>query len=533
MKIRTQLNIAVAIFGALLFVIFGLMIVTELKIRQLQAQGNLAAKIAEKAGHITYLSNEYLIYRENQYLRRWKSKYSDISANLATLQVDSPDKKELLDHIKANLRRVKEVFDDTVTVLGTTSQIGDSPASAALARTLWSRMGVQSQEMEFSAEKLLRLINEEAARSNQTNSMLVICLVGTFGIYFAASSYLIYRRTLKSLSHLQAGTMIIGSGNLDYLIEEDSDDEIGALCRAFNAMTVKLGSTYGKLENEIAVRKLAEVGLRRAKDELEVRVQERTGELTSALRELRSETEERIQAVEELRKKEQQLIQQSRLAAMGEMLVNISHQWRQPLNVLGMMVQELGLTYKYGAFSEELLHDNIGKVMGIIQHMSQTINDFQNFLSPDQEKSPFKVDQVVSRALGLVEENFRSLGIRIDTSFSGDPEITGYPNEYGQVILNLLNNARDAFLEHPVSDARITVRARAENGKALVTITDNAGGIRQEILGKIFDAYFTTKELGKGTGVGLFLSKNIIEKNMGGRLSVRNVAGGAEFKIEV
>lgn len=239
------------------------------------------------------------------------------------------------------------------------------------------------------------------------------------------------------------------------------------------------------------------------------------------------------EAEEKLRESERLLIQQSRLAAMGEMIVNISHQWRQPLNALGAMVQELGLSHKYGGFSEELLNDNINKVMEIIQNMSQTINDFQNYLSPSKGKMHFRVDQVIAKTVSLIEEHFKYQGISIDISSTGEPQINGYPNEYGQALLNLLTNAKDALLERGVADARIKVRSWAENGRAVVTVTDNAGGIKEEILNKIFDAYFTTKELGKGTGVGLFMSKNIIETNIGGRLSVRNVEGGAEFKIEV
>ena len=218
---------------------------------------------------------------------------------------------------------------------------------------------------------------------------------------------------------------------------------------------------------------------------------------------------------------------------MGEMLVNISHQWRQPLNVVGLKIQELGLSCKYGRFSEELLDGNIAETMAIVQHMSQTINDLQEFLSPNKEKTPFRVDQVITKTVGLIKENFKSQGISIELSSVGEPQVIGYPNEYGQVLLNLLMNAKDAFVEHGASGACITVRAWSENGRSLVTIADNAGGIKEEILAKIFDAYFTTKELGKGTGVGLFLSKTIIEANMGGRLSARNINGGAEFTIEV
>lgn len=256
-------------------------------------------------------------------------------------------------------------------------------------------------------------------------------------------------------------------------------------------------------------------------------------ELQETYYKLEAETAERIRTLEELTQKEHLLIHQSRLAAMGEMLSNIAHQWRQPLNVLGLQVQELGLTYKHGSLSEEFLDDKIANVMKIIQHLSQTIDTFRDFLTSKKEKTSFKVEQIMSKTISLVKESYENQGITIDIGSTGDPQITGYPNEFGQVLLNLLMNAKDAILEHGVAEARITVRSWAENGRTVVTVCDNAGGIKEEILDKIFDAYFTTKELGKGTGVGLFIAKKIIEHSIGGRLSVRNVEGGAEFRIEV
>jgi len=248
---------------------------------------------------------------------------------------------------------------------------------------------------------------------------------------------------------------------------------------------------------------------------------------------LHRETLEKLNAVQELRSKEQMLLQQSRMAAMGEMLGNIAHQWRQPLNLLGLKIQQLGLSCELGDFSKELLDANIGKAMEIVQHLSQTIDDFRNLSLPDREKILFRLDQVVAKSVSLVEESFKEQRIAIKVSTTGEPQINGKPNEFGQVLLNILMNARDAFQKGETSDARITMRSWTENGRAVVTITDNAGGVKEEILGKIFDAYFTTKELGEGTGVGLFMSKIIIEKNMGGRLTVRNVEDGAEFRIEV
>ena len=148
-------------------------------------------------------------------------------------------------------------------------------------------------------------------------------------------------------------------------------------------------------------------------------------------------------------------------------------------------------------------------------------------------KVSFEVDQVIGKTVGLIEENFHDKGIGIKVACTGDPLINGFPNEFGQVIFNLLMNAKCAFIERGVSDAWITISSRVQDGRAVVTVTDNAGGIKEQILQKIFDAFFTTRELGKGSGVGLFIAKNIIEKQMGGRLSARNVDGGAEFRIEV
>src|SRR6185369_4489883 len=186
---------------------------------------------------------------------------------------------------------------------------------------------------------------------------------------------------------------------------------------------------------------------------------------------LQAETVERIRAIESLREKDQMMLQQSRMAALGEMLGNIAHQWRQPLNALGLTVQELGLAYECGQFSKEHLDASIDKAMEIVTHLSQTIDDFRNFSRPDKEKSYFAVNLAVVRAVALIEKSFREQHISIDVVTSGDPYITGYPKEYAQVVLNILVNARDALLERQKSEARVTMRSWTEDGRAVVTIT--------------------------------------------------------------
>jgi C4-dicarboxylate-specific signal transduction histidine kinase len=237
--------------------------------------------------------------------------------------------------------------------------------------------------------------------------------------------------------------------------------------------------------------------------------------------------------VQELRYKEQMLLQQNRLAAMGEMINNIAHQWRQPLNILGLSVQQMRMFYDNGLFSQEYLHESVNKSMDLINHMSRTIDDFRDFFKPDKEKSGFTIHDMVTRAISLVEDSFRNSHINIEIDVQANPSITGFPNEYSQVLLNILVNAKDVLLERRPDNAKVTVTLTEEGCRAVVIVADNAGGIAEEIIDKIFEPYFTTKGPNRGTGIGLFMSKIIIEKNMDGRLSVRNSAEGAEFRIEV
>ncbi|MBJ6723390.1 ATP-binding protein [Geomesophilobacter sediminis] len=288
--------------------------------------------------------------------------------------------------------------------------------------------------------------------------------------------------------------------------------------------------------------------LQRAKEELELRVAKRTedleksrrsledknAELERANREIEEESAGRVRALEELREKERMLIQQSRLAALGEMINNIAHQWRQPLNELALIVQELPMMFDQNRFSREYLKESVAKFMRVVGHLSKTIDDFRNFFRPDQARVPFRLRDVVERTLSLVVENFRQQGVAIEVALTGDPVLEGYPNEFSQALLNILLNARDAFVDREIAaPRRIQIAGVEEGGHCVVTISDNAGGIDPAILDRIFDPYFTTRGPEQGTGIGLYLAKMIIEKNLRGRLSAANVAEGAQFRIEV
>jgi PAS domain S-box-containing protein len=252
-----------------------------------------------------------------------------------------------------------------------------------------------------------------------------------------------------------------------------------------------------------------------------------------AERALQKEIVERLQALEALHEKDQLFMQQSRQAAMGEMINNIAHQWRQPLNVIAITIQDLMVTYEEGECSDEYVDNTVKQIMNQVLHMSQTIDDFRNFLKPDQEIKQFNLREAVKKTLVLVGDSFKSQNIAIDTEVQEDLIVTGYQNEYCQALLNILNNARDVLTERKIVSPRIQINLFREGFRNVTTISDNADGIPDAIIDRIFEPYFTCKDADKGTGIGLHISKTIIEKRMNGTISVRNTDRGAEFRIEV
>jgi len=252
------------------------------------------------------------------------------------------------------------------------------------------------------------------------------------------------------------------------------------------------------------------------------------------LERLHKTQEERvIEMVDDLRRKDQMLIQQSRLAAMGEMLGNIAHQWRQPLNNVALIIQNIQMQYKSGALTSEEMDNEISEAMEVLLQMSHKIDDLRNFFRVDKEKEGFFIGKVVGRALELVSPHLGSHRIQVEIESDDEVTATGYQNEYAQVVMNIISNAREAAIERNISAPRILVRITSENGRSVLYIRDNCGGIPEDILPKVFDPYFTTRGPDRGTGIGLYMSKAIIEQNMAGHLTVRNVEGGAEFRVEV
>lgn len=237
-------------------------------------------------------------------------------------------------------------------------------------------------------------------------------------------------------------------------------------------------------------------------------------------------------AVKENQKKDQLLIEQSKLAAMGEMIGAIAHQWRQPLNTLAIKVQFMEDDFEDDLIDQKYINDYSKESMKLISFMSKTIDDFRNFFTVDKIKSTFKVKEKIKDTTQMLEAQLENQNIKLEVE-GDDFDILGYTSEFQQVILNIVNNAKDALVENKIENGKISIKVLQENNIGYVKISDNAGGIPQDVINRVFEPYFTTKEQGKGTGLGLYMSKMIMEDNMHGKLSVENKNGGAEFTISI
>jgi PAS domain S-box-containing protein len=248
------------------------------------------------------------------------------------------------------------------------------------------------------------------------------------------------------------------------------------------------------------------------------------------IRQLNQSLEKRVhEEVAKNREKDLMLIQQSRLATMGEMMRNVAHQWRQPLNTLNLILQNIRDAYDYGELNKEVLDQMVDGGNRIAQKMSSTIDDFRNFFRPDKQKIRFNLQDALREALNLVDASFLNNHIELDVTELSDVFVEGFRSEFSQVLLNVLINAKDAIAAHQ-RNGKVTIRVESADGRGIVRIRDNGGGVPGDVLPKIFDPYFTTKE--SGTGIGLYMSRMILE-HMAGNIEACNVEDGVEILIAV
>ena len=270
---------------------------------------------------------------------------------------------------------------------------------------------------------------------------------------------------------------------------------------------------------------------------LKIKVNEKTKELNEMNKNLEKLVKEKTK---ELIQKEKILNHQSKMAAMGEMLENIAHQWRQPLSLISTAATGAKIKKDFGTLSDNDFYETMDMINNSTQHLSTTIDDFRNFFNNDKNASTFNINKPIEKVLSLINSKLKNRDIHVIKN-TQDVEVTALINEFIQVLINILNNSLDAFEEQNLEKKFIFLDLYKENNSLVLIIKDNAGGIKEELLGRIFEPYFTTKHKSQGTGIGLYMSMEIIKKHMNGDINVSNEeyiydnikCKGAQFKIEL
>ncbi|MEA3352549.1 MAG: hybrid sensor histidine kinase/response regulator [Campylobacterota bacterium] len=252
------------------------------------------------------------------------------------------------------------------------------------------------------------------------------------------------------------------------------------------------------------------------------------------LRSYEQELETRVNyEIEKSKDKDKMIFHQNKLSSMGEMIENIAHQWRQPLSQINSALLIVDDELYNMNIENELLEEKLTEIESLTKYMSETIDDFKDFIKKDMDKKLFNIKSCIDNAVSIIKGSLDYYSIELSTNIIDVCEFKGYPNELQQVILVILNNAKDVLISKEIKDPKISISLERIDKICTIKICDNAGGIDNTIIDKVFDPYFTTKHKSQGTGLGLYLSKKIIEQSTNGSIYVKNSQNGACFYIEL
>lgn len=333
------------------------------------------------------------------------------------------------------------------------------------------------------------------------------------------------------------GSKVMVDAGINF-IHEDNNKKVGAAIifrdlGEIKRLTAELA--YSVKEMEFANREMLEVNSELENEiKLRNRIEEELRQQKLKLENLNTDLENIVRTeVEANREKDRVMLLQSRQASMGEIIESVAHQWKQPLNTINLLLYEIDELTKANTDNYAFVKDKISDIYKVIRYMSDTIDDFRSFFIPGREKRLFPLSDSIIQTSKFLEAEFRHAGIEVEFDLDRNLIFYGFQNEITQVVLNILNNARDAFVENKIENPILRIHLKKDNGRALIIIEDNAGGIPEELLPQIFNAYVSTKKESKGTGLGLYIARSIIENNLGGKITAKNSLNGAVFNIDL
>jgi len=491
-------------------------------LRSLKLEANSIAKM------LTYASSDAIVLDDGAFLVEFNYEFMKENKTLKTLIISKPNKTNYI------IRKDGWSFENKIDKIFLNGEKEKITSRIILSPISNENIFHYVYPIEFSGTHWGWLhLNMSLDNYNKKISNMYLEFFTFFIILLLLSmivSYIVAKNFAHPVIKLNKVANRISHGHLELRSDYESDDEIGQLANSFNKMISKIQESQDELK--------------KSHEDLEVRVKERTLELYDAnkkfqdnsieLEELNKNLDKKVkEEVEKRTKQEGLLIQQSRLAAMGEMLGNIAHQWRQPLSIVTTAATGIKVEKEFGLSTEEEEIKKLDTIIKTSNYLSNTIEDFSNFFKPNKNKSDFSIEDRIEQSLELVSASLNFNHILIEKEYEEIDVVYGFPNEYSQAVLNILTNAKDVIVENKIKEPLIKIRTYEKDKKAYLEIEDNAGGIKTNVLERIFDPYFTTKHQSQGTGIGLYMSKMIIEQNMNGKLEAKNGKDGAIFIIAI
>ena len=475
MTIRSKLILSVIFFGIIAFLVAITLTVTIRQANELAAGETTAERLLLEAHELSELSNDYILFREKRQVLQWETKYNLVAALWAQMRANRRQEQTLLDSLAANQNRLKEIFNDVRATVETGSGEAQRGGDMGFLQLSWSRLTVQTQGMILDASQLAHLMREERRVVEYRTIILIIVVIGALIVFMLVNYLFMYWRVLRSVAKLRDGTKIIGSGNLDYRIEETGKDEIGDLARAFNRMNVSLATVLASKE------------------------------------ELNLEVEERRRAEDQLKKTLTDLERSNK--ELEQFAYVASHDLQEPLRMVSSYTQLLA--ERYGDQLDEKAKKFINYAVDGAVRMQGLIHDlllFSRVTTRGTEFQPVDSQAALGTAMVSLEEAIRESGALVT---NGDlPQVMADQTQLAQVFQNLISNA---IKFRGQTQPLIHVSARKEDDHWLFSVKDNGIGIEPRHKEKVFVIFqrLHTREEYPGTGIGLALCERIIKRHGG------------------
>jgi signal transduction histidine kinase len=439
MKIKYQLIATIVSFAIVLLIISLSIFYTNERVAKLSNTQDTTGTIQSIVGQLSRISDDYFLYQNDSQLLSWQSNIVAISGDLTKLSMKDPQQDKIMDTIRVDIQGVDSAFNNTVSYLQTAPR-NQSVRILPEFQLVWSTLTDKTQTLSNDSAKLSQLLLIQTNQAQQSNTILIVILLAAFALYLLINYLINYRSTLKSISQLQTGLDIVGSGNLDYSLSTDKKNEIGELSNSFNRMAVNLKNITTQLQEH------------------------------------------------------------EHLAAIGQTARMVGHDIRNPLQAIAgdLYLIDNDVSYLPEDDTKKSLQESVRDIQGNLQYIAKIVEDLQDYAKPQKSNlERIEIEKVIEEIMLLVPVSpNHEVVIDIEKDL---PKIVADFSMMKRALFNLVNNAVQAMPD----SGRLTIQVQHKDAQIFITVEDTGAGISEEVKPRIFEPMFTTKSKGQGLGLAV------------------------------